>query len=133
MTRRLGFITGLLVVVTLMAGCTSLGSYRGRIEAARASLKEAKMAGAKETAPDEYAKAEACLEGAWHSATTFCHDARVERYLQCAEQNVKLALRKAKGMELAKPVAPPVPGVGPAGPGLPPEVSPPPVVEGPPA
>lgn len=58
-------------VVLMMAGCATTASYRPEIDRMKATLAEAKAAGAQMRAPEEYAAAEACLDWFTHEATEF--------------------------------------------------------------
>ena len=58
-------------VAVLIAGCATTASYRPEIESMKATLAEAKAAGAETFAPEEYAQAEVCLDWLTHEATEF--------------------------------------------------------------
>ncbi len=98
----------------IIAGCATTASYRPEIDSMKASLDEAKAAGAETLAPEEYARAEACLDILTHEATEFhpIADPTTGKYLgQCrvalqALKDKMAAARVAK--KPAPPAAPPV-------------------------
>jgi peptidoglycan-associated lipoprotein len=58
-------------VAFIIAGCATTASFRPEIDSMRTALAEAKAAGAETLAPEEYARAEACLDILTHEATEF--------------------------------------------------------------
>jgi peptidoglycan-associated lipoprotein len=58
-------------VAFIIAGCATTASFRPEIDSMRTALAEAKAAGAETLAPEEYARAEACLDLFTHEATEF--------------------------------------------------------------
>lgn len=58
-------------VAVIITGCATTASYRPEIESLKATLAEAKAAGAETFAPEEYAHAEVCLDWLTHEATEF--------------------------------------------------------------
>ena len=58
-------------VAVIIAGCATTASYRPEIDSMKATLAEAKAAGAETFAPEEYAHAEVCLDWLTHEATEF--------------------------------------------------------------
>ncbi len=61
------------VAALFIAGCAVRPSYRSDIDRMKAELAEAKAAGAERLAPEEYARAEACLDWLTHYHTQFDH------------------------------------------------------------
>jgi peptidoglycan-associated lipoprotein len=60
-------------VALMIAGCATTRSYTPEIDRMRVDLAEAKAAGAQTLAPDEYARAESCLDWWTHYVTQFDH------------------------------------------------------------
>ena len=60
-------------VALIIAGCATTRSYTPEIDRMRTDLAEAKAAGAQTLAPDEYARAESCLDWWTHYVTQFDH------------------------------------------------------------
>lgn len=58
-------------VALMIAGCATTASYRPESDSMKATLAEAKAAGAETRAPEEFAAAEACLDWFTHEATEF--------------------------------------------------------------
>jgi peptidoglycan-associated lipoprotein len=57
----------------IIAGCAGVKPYRSQLDRMRAELADAKAAGAEKLAPEEYARAEACLDWWTHYVTQFDH------------------------------------------------------------
>jgi peptidoglycan-associated lipoprotein len=104
----------------IVAGCATTASYRPEIDSMRASLADAKAAGAETLAPEEYARAEACLDLLTHEATEFkpFADPNTAKYVgKCrapfqALKDKMAAVRVAKAP--APPAAPPIEAPAPA-------------------
>jgi peptidoglycan-associated lipoprotein len=102
-----------VAAVMVITGCATTASYRSEIESMKAALAEAKAAGAESFAPEEYAKAEMCLDWITHEATEYrpFTDHRISQYLrECraafqALQNKVAAARE--GRIPVEPVGPP--------------------------
>lgn len=98
----------------IIAGCATTASYRPEIDSMKASLAEAKAAGAETLAPEEYARAEACLDLLTHEATEFKPFADPHAANYIAKCRVALQALKDKmvvarvAKKPAPPAAPPV-------------------------
>ena len=62
-----------VLVALIVGGCATTRSYTPEIDRMRVDLAEAKAAGAQTLAPDEYARAESCLDWWTHYVTQFDH------------------------------------------------------------
>ena len=62
-----------VLVALIVGGCATTRSYTPEIDRMRTDLAEAKAAGAQTLAPDEYARAESCLDWWTHYVTQFDH------------------------------------------------------------
>jgi peptidoglycan-associated lipoprotein len=62
-----------VLVALIVGGCATTRSYTPEIDRMRADLAEAKAAGAQTLAPEEYARAEGCLDWWTHYVTQFDH------------------------------------------------------------
>jgi peptidoglycan-associated lipoprotein len=96
------------VAALILAGCATTRSFRPEIDYMKAMLAEAKMARAETFAPEEYAKAEACLDWITHEATEYrpFTDHRISQYLrECRAAFQALQGRLAAAREVEPPVA----------------------------
>jgi peptidoglycan-associated lipoprotein len=62
-----------VLVALIVGGCATTRSYTPEIDRMRTDLAETKAAGAQTLAPDEYARAESCLDWWTHYVTQFDH------------------------------------------------------------
>src|SRR3990170_5524001 len=62
-----------VLVALIVGGCATTRSYTPEIDRMRTDLAEAKAAGAQTLAPEEYARAEGCLDWWTHYVTQFDH------------------------------------------------------------
>ncbi len=94
----------------IIAGCATTASYRPEIDSMKASLDEAKAAGAETLAPEEYARAEACLDILTHEATEFhpIADPTTGKYLGQCRVALQALKDKMAAARVAKKPAPPV-------------------------
>ena len=120
-TRRISRLALLCASAALnIAGCATTASYRPEIDSMRASLAEAKAAGAETLAPEEYARAEACLDWMTHEATEFKpfadpHAAKFIGKCRAPFQALKDKMATARvAKKPAPPAAPPVEAPAPA-------------------
>ncbi len=94
----------------IIAGCATTASYRPEIDSMRASLADAKAAGAETLAPEEYAGAEACLDLLTHEATEFkpIADPHAANYIGKCRVALQALKDKMAAARVAKKPAPPV-------------------------
>src|SRR3990172_3711294 len=106
----------LVLVALIVGGCATTRSYTPEIDRMRVDLAEAKAAGAQTLAPDEYARAESCLDWWTHYVTQFDHigdattanlPARCRTALQALKSKMAVA-PVAMVPEMPAPPPPPV-------------------------
>ncbi len=98
-------------VAFIIAGCATTASFRPEIDSMRAALAEAKAAGAETLAPEEYARAEACLDLFTHEATEFnpFADPHASKYVGRCRVPFQALKDKMAAARVAKVSARPVP------------------------
>ena len=97
-------------VALILAGCATTASYRPEIDSMKAALADAKAAGAETLAPEEYARAEACLDWFTHEATEFnpFADPDARQFVGKCRAPLQALKDKMAAARVAKPPAQPV-------------------------
>ncbi len=104
----------------IIAGCAGVKPHRSQLDRMRAELADAKAAGAEKLAPEQYARAEACLDWWTHYVTQFDHigDATAANLpARCAAD--MQALKSSMVAVAMVPIAPPPPPPPPPAPAAP--------------
>ena len=104
---RLALVSAFVAII--ISGCATTASYRPEIDSMKAALAEAKAAGAETLAPEEYARAEACLDILTHEATEFhpFADPNARNYIgKCRAAFQALKDKMAAAREARVPVEP---------------------------
>ncbi len=123
---RLALVSAFVAII--VAGCATTASYRPEIDSMKAALAEAKAAGAETLAPEEYARAEACLDILTHEATEFhpFADPNTRNYVgKCRAAFQALKDKMAAAREARVPVEPVPPPPAPKPEAAPTPVTPP--------
>ena len=111
---RIALVWASMALAFIVAGCATTASYRPEIDTMKGALAEAKVAGAETLAPEEYARAEACLDRLTHEATEFrpFADPNTGKYVRdCRPALQALKNKMAAAPPVPVPVVPPVPPV----------------------
>ncbi len=110
-TARILRLALICVSVAFIAGCATTASFRPEIDSMRTALAEAKAAGAETLAPEEYARAEACLDLLTHEATEYnpFADPQTSKYVGRCRVPFQALKDKMAAARVAKVPARPVP------------------------